>query len=182
MRNSSGYPWHWRVARVAAILGIMPLEIRYSDGSIHEGRTISPDDVRLPEISGADLTSVRIDLDARLWFGDVEVTIGTACVFLDAGTETRVDEDFSPLATLYPGTLDRLTVDSDATLRLAFKSGATIIVPAHEQWEAWQIAGPGSRGPGSALIVCGTSGSSGLDVSGLAGTGMAPATRVPLVA
>ena len=55
--------------------------------------------------------------------------------------------------------LTAIAVDGDATLRLAFASGAALAVPRDLRYQAWQIVGPGDR-----LIVGTPAGSAGLAV------------------
>jgi Family of unknown function (DUF6188) len=138
---------------------VMP-RILHSDGSVHEGRSVAPAEVLLPAISGVDLTYFRIDGQIRLQFGDVEVQI-TRFVLRRGNEEWTLDgvTELGPLLELFPDTLDSISVDTEATLRLGFRSGARIDVAVDPRYEAWQIAGPGE-----ALIVCPPSGQPGLAV------------------
>jgi hypothetical protein len=56
---------------------------------------------------------------------------------------------------LHPSTLESLSLDDDGTLHLSFDNAASIAVPPHLVYEAWQISGPST-----ALVVC-TPGNSG---------------------
>jgi hypothetical protein len=76
---------------------------------------------RVLAIDHKDLDYIQIDFQARLQFGDVEVII--ECPFV-----LTVDN------VVY-----RLDPDERAGLHLTFDSGATIVVPQHVQYEAWQV-------------------------------------------
>lgn len=117
------------------------------------------DQVRALAIEHAELTYIRIDHQARLQFGEVEVVIECPFVLTVDGAIHRLDpearSDLGPLLALYPTSLSTAYVSERATLHLDFDSGATIVVPQDAQYEAWQICD--DRGW---LLVClpGTSG------------------------
>ena len=52
-----------------------PPYIQDSDGVVREGVSLRPDEIVLPELSGIDLSFIRIDHQTRLQFEDVEVVI-----------------------------------------------------------------------------------------------------------
>jgi hypothetical protein len=112
-----------------------------------------------PVIEQADLTYIRIDHQARLQFGAIEVVIECPFVLTVDGATHRLDPeariDLGPLLALYPASLSIAYVSERATLHLDFDSGATLVVPQDAQYEAWQILD--DRGW---LLVClpGTSG------------------------
>jgi Family of unknown function (DUF6188) len=117
------------------------------------------DQVRALAIEQADLTYIRIDHQARLQFGEVEVVIECPFVLAVDGAIHRLDPeariDLGPLLALYPTSLAAAYVSDRATLHLDFDSGATIAIPQDAQYEAWQI-----RDDRGWLLVClpGTSG------------------------
>lgn len=125
--------------------------IQDSEGVVREGARLSPGAVALPELSGVDLSYIRIDHQTRLQFEDVEVVLEGPFLLTVGGVTVSLDEkeDLGPLLVLYPDTLASLSVGSDCTLRVTFMSGASIEVPADPQYEAWQVVGPGA-----ALVVC----------------------------
>lgn len=128
-----------------------PPYIRDSEGVVRQGATLSPDAVALPQLSGVDLSFIRIDHQTRLQFEDVEVVIESPFTLTAGGVTASMDEreDLGPLLALYPDTLVSMSVGSDCRLRVSFVSGASIEVPADPQYEAWQVVGPGA-----ALVVC----------------------------
>ncbi len=136
-----------------------PPFIRESDGTIGQGKVVVAGQDWQREMSGEDLTFIRIDHQTRLQFGDVEMVIESPFVLTVDGTDYPLDpEDRGGLGVLlrvYPDSLTSGRVDPDGTLRLEFASGASIAVPSDPQYEAWSIVGPGN-----ALVVCipGTSG------------------------
>jgi hypothetical protein len=94
-------------------------------------------------IEHADLTYIRIDHQARLQFGEIEVVIEGPFVLTVDGVIHRLDPqariDLGPLLALYPTSLSVAYVSERATLHLDFDNGATITVPQDAQYEAWQI-------------------------------------------
>jgi hypothetical protein len=125
--------------------------IRDSEGVVREGASLRPDEIALTELSGVDLSFIRIDHQTRLQFEDVEVVIESPFTLTSRDLTVTLDarEDLGPLLALYPDTLASLSVGSDCTLRITFVSGASLEVPADPQYEAWQVAGPAG-----ALVVC----------------------------
>jgi len=105
----------------------------------------------LPELSGVDLSFIRIDHQTRLQFEPVEVVIESPFTLKSGDVSASLDgrEELGPLLALYPDTLMSLSVGSDCTLRMTFASGASIEVPADPHYEAWQVVGPAG-----ALVVC----------------------------
>lgn len=140
-----------------------PPYIRYSDGSIREGRSVVPQSNLLERVGGRDMTFVRVDHQTRLQFDDFEIVI--ECPFrvtTPDGSEYNLDPaeriSLGPVLGLYPDALITATVDADASLRLRLASGATLDVPADERYEAWQV-----NGPDGFLVVC-TPGGQRLDI------------------
>ena len=128
-------------------------EIRSSDGSVRPGTTVSPGELPALGLDGVDLVFIRIDYQTRLQFGTTEVVIGTPfSLATDDGDQTLDPADragLGPLLSVYPAALASAVVETDLTLHLTFASGTRIEVPQDSHYEAWQVAGPGSR-----LIVC----------------------------
>lgn len=128
----------------------MPYVVR-SDGSSSEGKVIRADgslDLTLGEVN-----FIRIDHQARLQVGEVEIVIESPFKLRAEGTEYALDPGerggLGPFLALWPDELTMVSVGSDGTLHLTFGKGATLTVPPDPHYEAWQIAGPGT-----ALIVC----------------------------
>jgi len=122
-----------------------------SDGSRSEGKVIRADgslDLTLGEVN-----FIRIDHQARLQVGEVEIVIESPFKLRAEGTEYGLDPGerggLGPLLALWPDELTMASVGSDGTLCLTFGTGASLTVPPDPHYEAWQIAGPGT-----ALIVC----------------------------
>jgi hypothetical protein len=116
--------------------------IIYPDGrKVHGEVTRSVENRPLP-IADPDLTYIRIDHQSRLRFGEVEIvikcpfvlTVDDAVYHLDP--EERID--LGPLLALYPDSLAAAYVSKGAALHLDFDSGATVVVPQHAQYEAWE--------------------------------------------
>jgi hypothetical protein len=105
------------------------------------------------KLAPCDLTYLRVDHQARLQFGESEVVIGSRFVLQAGEVESFLDAEqrsaLAPFLSLYPNTLTHASVDSQATLRLTFGSGATVTIPSDPQYEAWQV-----NGPGNSLVVC----------------------------
>lgn len=128
-----------------------------------DGRKVTGEVVRLAQnrvlpIEQTDLTYIRIDHQARLRFGSVEIVIECPFVLTVDDAAHRLDPntriDLGPLLALYPASLSAAYVSEGAALHLDLDSGATIVVPPDAQYEAWQVHGDGW------LLVCvpGTSG------------------------
>ena len=98
---------------------------------------------RVLAIDHKDLDYIQIDFQARLQFGDVEVIIECPFVLTVDNVARRLDPDeragLGPLLALYPASLSAAYVSERAGLHLTFDSGATIVVPQHVQYEAWQV-------------------------------------------
>lgn len=128
-------------------------EIWYSDGSVHQGESLTPDSLPDLGVVGIDLTYFRVNYQVRLQFDDVEIVIATPFTLDDNGEVQQFDPEhpsaLGPLLGLFPSSLDAAVVDTDLTLRLSFQGGPSLAVPQHPYYEAWQVHGPGSR-----LIVC----------------------------
>jgi Family of unknown function (DUF6188) len=108
----------------------------------------------LHRLGGRDLDFIRIDRQARLQFDQFEVVIETPFIVITAkGEERTVDPSITtslvPLLELYPDALMAATVGSDATLQLHLSSGASLVVPPHPEFEAWQV-----NGRDGSLVVC----------------------------
>jgi Family of unknown function (DUF6188) len=124
-----------------------------SEGHVRQGSTDRPGDDGGLRIPKTDLTFVRIDYQTRLQFESTEVVIecpftlqvGEVTHNLDPGDRANL----GPILALYPDRLDEATVDTSATLRLRFASGASIEVGQDIRYEAWQV-----NGPGNYLVVC----------------------------
>jgi hypothetical protein len=142
-----------------------PPYITSGNGTVRPGRTTSGDDLPVLGLDGMDISWIHIDFQVRLVFAQVktEVTIGTASEFTAPGREYSLNpearSDLGPLLAVYPATVGSASISSGLALKLQFTSGAAIEVPQDPHYEAWQIAGPGSR-----LIVCPPAGSKGLAV------------------
>jgi hypothetical protein len=126
-------------------------EIMRSDGSRSEGKVIRADGslgLTLGEVS-----FIRIDHQARLQVGEVEIVIESPFTLRAEGTEYALDPEerggLGPFLALWPDELSTASAGSDGTLNLTFGKGAVLTVPPDPHYEAWQIAGPGT-----ALIVC----------------------------
>jgi hypothetical protein len=128
-----------------------PIIVR-PDGSTVAGARSRAGDCVL-SISPRNLTFIRIDDQVRLQFADVEVVIEGAFVVEADGVAEHLQpgqrSGLGPLLALYPDTLTSATVDPDATLRLAFVSGAALSVAPDPDYEPWQIVGPGTS-----VVVC----------------------------
>ncbi len=135
-----------------------PVIIR-SDGRASYGEVIRLAQNRALAIEQSDLDYIRIDFQARLQFGEIEVVIECPFELTVDNVVHRLDPeeriDLGPFLALYPASLSAAYVSERAALHLAFESGATIVVPQHAQYEAWQVHD--KRGW---LLVCvpGTSG------------------------
>jgi hypothetical protein len=135
---------------VRATLGDVP-EIMRSDGSRSEGKVIrAGGSLDLPL---GDVSFIRIDHQARLQAGEVEIVIESPFTLMAEGTEYALDPGerggLGPLLALWPDELTTASSGSDGTLNLTFGNGAILTVPPDPHYEAWQVAGPGT-----ALIVC----------------------------
>jgi hypothetical protein len=137
--------------------------IRYSDGTVREGKVLSAADLPDLQLDGEDLRSIEMDHATHFNFDKTRVTLeGT--FRLSAGEATYefdfdVRSSFGPLMAIYPSTLQSATINSELTLRLEFEGGEVIETKQDPHYEAWQISGPESR-----LIVCPPAGGGGLSV------------------
>jgi len=106
--------------------------------------------ISVPE---AELTFVRVDHQTGFQFGKTEVIIESGFRLTADGREHDLDPSdpgqLGPALALYPGALVSACAAPGGTLTLDFASGARIEVPADQNYEAWQVNGPGTR-----LIVC----------------------------
>jgi hypothetical protein len=104
-------------------------------------------------IEHTDLDFIRIDHQARLQFGEVEIVIECPFVVTLDGVAHRLDPrargDLGPLLAVYPASLSVAYISEAAALHLEFDSGATIVVAADADYEAWQVCN-GRR----SLIAC----------------------------
>jgi hypothetical protein len=100
-----------------------------------------------------ELTFIRVDYQTRLQFGSTQVVIEQRFDLTANDVLHSLDpanrSELGPLLDIYPDLLAEATADRDRVLRLAFVSGAQIVVPPHERYEAWSIVGPGTG-----LVVC----------------------------
>jgi Family of unknown function (DUF6188) len=126
-------------------------EIVSSDGSRSEGKVIRADGSL--DLTLGDVSFIRIDHQARLQVGEVEIVIESPFTLRTAGTEYALDPGerggLGPFLALWPDELTMASAGPDGTLNLTFGKGAILTVPPDPHYEAWQIAGPGT-----ALIVC----------------------------
>jgi hypothetical protein len=136
--------------------GASPMIIQ-SGSDVRHGNILEPADLPPLGLDGLDLHHFFINTESWLRFVNNAVshdrddaTVMLRCPFrltVD-GVEQTIDPgrtaDVGPLLRLYPNTLDTAVVQPDATLRLDFRDGARIEVPP-DRFEAWHIAGPGSR-------------------------------------
>ena len=117
--------------------------IIHSDGRASYGDIVRSAQNRVLAIDHKDLDYIQIDFQARLQFGDVEVVIECPFVLTVDNVVYRLDPDeragLGPLLALYPASLSAAYVSERAGLHLTFDSGATIVVPQHVQYEAWQV-------------------------------------------
>jgi hypothetical protein len=117
--------------------------ITSSDGRRRHGEVARAAGNRVLAIEETDLTYIRIDHQARLQFGEVEIVIGCPFVLTVDGVVHQLDpearSDLGPFLALYPGSLSAAYVSSRATLNLEFTSGATVVVPPDPQYEAWEV-------------------------------------------
>jgi hypothetical protein len=137
-------------------------EIVRSDGTRLPGHRVKAGTEWALKLDPSDLTWIVIDHSIRLRFGDAVVTIENDFVLRRGFAEHVLDpgerEELGPLLALYPDSLTAGSVDVDGTLHLTFLSGATIEVAACDQYEAWQV-----QGPGDYVVVC-SPGTGELDV------------------
>jgi hypothetical protein len=113
-----------------------------SDGRKVYGEIIHLTQTRTLAIE-SDLDYISINFQARLHFGKVVVEIGCPFVLTVDTAVHRLDPeariDLGPLLTLYPRSLFAAHVSAQAALHLDFDTGATLVVPQHAQYEAWQV-------------------------------------------
>lgn len=99
------------------------------------------------------LSWISVDHRTRLQFGVVEIVIESPFLLRTNGADVTLDpaqrEALGPLLAIYPDTVELVRVDTDATLRLKFQSGAEMAVRADPQFEAWSVVGPGAK-----MLVC----------------------------
>ncbi len=107
----------------------------------------------LPNLAGRDITFIRVDHQTRLQVDEFEIVIDSQFTLRTPAGEFYLDPavrgGLGPLLDCYPGTLTQATIETDATLHLHLDNGTHLIVPPDEQFEAWQL-----RGPGMFLLVC----------------------------
>src|SRR4051812_19105801 len=117
--------------------------IIHSDGRKFYGDVVRSAGNRALTIEETDLTYIRIDHQARLQFGQVEIVIECPFVLTVADTVHRLDPEarieLGPLLALYPASLSAAYVSEQAALHLDFDGGATVVVPQNAQYEAWQV-------------------------------------------
>jgi Family of unknown function (DUF6188) len=115
-------------------------------------RTRSVNELLAPVV-GEPLVQFRMGYGVHLELGlDFEVTIETPLTVTDGGSawsgEPLTAEAAGALLPLNLRDVTFVRVDRDGTLNLGLGE-ATLSVPPHPMYEAWQI-----RGPGNMLIVC----------------------------
>ena len=113
-----------------------------SEAAVH-GEVIRLTQNRALAIEQTDLDYIQINFQARLHFGDIGIVIECPFVLTVDNVVHRLDPEeragLGPLLALYPGSLSAAYVSERASLHLTFESGATIVVPQHAQYEAWQV-------------------------------------------
>jgi hypothetical protein len=131
----------------------IPPYIQNADGVVREGLNVVPRSLKLPNVGGMELESIVVQHQVRLTFDVVQVVIETPFLLRMLGEmhdlSPDVREGLGPLLALYPDIAESLTLADDSTLRLRFRSGALVEVPAAAQYEAWQV-----QGPADFLAVC----------------------------
>lgn len=129
--------------------GPMPPSIRDADGSVRHGRNAAPAEVSVLEVEDRDLDFIRVDHEVRFHFGATQVVVGSSFTVVTDGVEHRLDPErrgeLGPVLALYPDVLRELSVGGDGTLRVDLESGSIVTVPPDPHYEAWQVAGPGTR-------------------------------------
>jgi Family of unknown function (DUF6188) len=114
-----------------------------SDGRKVYGEVYVSTETRVLAIEYTDLDYIRIDHQARLQFGPVEIVIECPFVLTAADVVYELDPEqrtgLGPLLALYPAALSTASVSEQAELNLRFDSGATLVVAQHPQYEAWQV-------------------------------------------
>ena len=127
--------------------------IRDSAGSVTNGSVRAAGSGLLPNLGGRDITFIRIDHQTRLQIDEFEIIIESPFLLRTLGGEFHLDpadrSGLGPLLNCYPGTLAGATIAADAALHLELADGTVLVVPPAEQFEAWQL-----RGPGAFLLVC----------------------------
>lgn len=130
-----------------------PPYIRDGAGNVTEGSVRHADNRLLPDLGGHDITFIRIDHQTRLQVDEWEIVIESPFVLRKPDGEFRLDpaerSGLGPLLDCYPGTLTLATMDADAALHLELADGTLLVVPPDENYEAWQVYGPGTF-----LLVC----------------------------
>jgi len=92
------------------------------------------------------LNFIRIDYQARLHFGEIEVVIESPFTLVTANTITHqldpnLRSGLGPFLALYPNTLTKAMMSRRGELRLAFQDGTYLTVPPDEKYEAWSVGG-----------------------------------------
>ena len=127
--------------------------IRDSDGTVGQGESLPANRVPVLDVADPTLTFIRIDHQSRLQFGGTEFVIASAFRLTMNDADYELDPDgrsgLGPLLALYPDELVTARVDPDSALRLSFASGAELVVPPSDEYEAWEVNGPGNR-----VVVC----------------------------
>jgi hypothetical protein len=117
--------------------------ITYPDGRKVYGEVTRADDKRVLPIEDTELTYIRIDHQARLRFGEVEIVVKCPFVLTVDGAVHHLDPevriDLGPLLALYPDSLAAAYVSERAALHLDFDSGAAVVVSPDPQYEAWEV-------------------------------------------
>lgn len=83
---------------------------------------------------------LRVGTEATLAMSD-----GARCSFVPESPGAVVTH----LAKLQDETVEAANVGNHGNLAIAFESGATLAVPAHDDYEAWEFVGPHGR-----RVVC----------------------------
>ena len=84
---------------------------------------------------------IRIDYQALLHFGEIEVVIETPFTLVTVtGATYELDPELrsslGPFLALYPNTLMKATMSRRGDLHLIFQDGAQLSVPPHDEYEA----------------------------------------------
>ena len=126
--------------------------IREFDGSIREGRVVHPGKDWSLAIEATAITCIRVDHQSRLQFGDTEVMIETSFRLHTGDTEHVLEPSeragLGPLLALFPDIGPRLRRTSRKPAA-GLRQWIMDQYPPDSDYEAWQVAGPGSR-----LVVC----------------------------
>ncbi|MGE2732516.1 DUF6188 family protein [Mycolicibacterium vaccae] len=107
-------------------------------------------------LNGRIVQSVLIDYTLRMQLSDEHFIVIESTFNVDSsGTsvllspEEDADEAFQPIRQLVGQTVKEAAADEAGTLRVSFSDGTRFEVPPDDDYEAWNVSGPGG-----ALVVC----------------------------